>query len=112
MKGWRGFVALLDTAKVVVARSQEETLEGSVSISTRRLTPAKVSLLLEEADLPYETVPVDTSKGEQHKPTFRAINPNGKVQRSSIPMVPMEKRLECSILAPFFFTWATKSDGL
>jgi GST-like protein len=41
--------------------------------------PAKVALFLEEAGLPYETVPVDTSKGEQHKPGFRAINPNGKV---------------------------------
>ena len=41
--------------------------------------PAKVSLFLEEAGLPYETVPVDTSKGEQHLPAFRAINPNGKV---------------------------------
>ncbi|NKL02738.1 glutathione S-transferase family protein [Rhizobium leguminosarum bv. viciae] len=41
--------------------------------------PAKVALFLEEAGLPYETVPVDTSKGEQHMPAFRAINPNGKV---------------------------------
>ncbi len=41
--------------------------------------PAKIALLLEEAGLPYELVPVDTSKGEQHKPSFRAINPNGKV---------------------------------
>jgi len=41
--------------------------------------PAKVALFLEEAGLPYEVVPVDTSKGEQHKPAFRAINPNGKV---------------------------------
>jgi GST-like protein len=41
--------------------------------------PAKVALLLEEAGLPYEVVPVDTGKGEQHKPAFRAINPNGKV---------------------------------
>ena len=41
--------------------------------------PAKVALLLEELGLPYETVPVDTGRGEQHKPAFRAINPNGKV---------------------------------
>ena len=41
--------------------------------------PAKVALFLEETGLPYEVVPVDTSKGEQHTPTFRAINPNGKV---------------------------------
>jgi GST-like protein len=41
--------------------------------------PAKVALLLEETGLPYEVVPVDTSRGEQHSPAFRAINPNGKV---------------------------------
>jgi GST-like protein len=41
--------------------------------------PAKVALFLEEAGLAYETLPVDTSKGEQHRPAFRAINPNGKV---------------------------------
>ena len=41
--------------------------------------PMKVALFLEEAGLPYEAIPVDTSKGEQHKPAFRAINPNGKV---------------------------------
>jgi GSH-dependent disulfide-bond oxidoreductase len=41
--------------------------------------PAKIALFLEEAGLPYEAVPVDTSKGEQHTPAFRAINPNGKV---------------------------------
>lgn len=41
--------------------------------------PAKVALLLEEMGLPYEVVPVDTSKGEQHAAAFRAINPNGKV---------------------------------
>ena len=41
--------------------------------------PAKVALFLEEASLPYETIPVDTSKGEQHTAAFHAINPNGKV---------------------------------
>ncbi|GEP12626.1 glutathione S-transferase family protein [Methylobacterium gnaphalii] len=41
--------------------------------------PLKVGLLLEELGLAYETIPVDTSKGEQHAPVFRAVNPNGKV---------------------------------
>lgn len=41
--------------------------------------PAKVALFLEEAGLDYELIPVDTSKGEQHLPAFRSINPNGKV---------------------------------
>ena len=40
--------------------------------------PAKVALFLEEAGLEYEIMPVDTRKGEQHSPGFRAINPNGK----------------------------------
>ena len=41
--------------------------------------PAKVALMLEEIGLAYQVVPVDTGKGEQHTPEFRAINPNGKV---------------------------------
>jgi len=41
--------------------------------------PAKVALFLEEAGLPYEVIPVDTGRGEQHLAAFRAINPNGKV---------------------------------
>lgn len=40
--------------------------------------PAKVALFLEEAGLEYEVVPVDTRRGEQFKPEFLAINPNGK----------------------------------
>ncbi len=40
--------------------------------------PLKVALFLEEAGLPYELVPVDTRRGDQHAPDFVAINPNGK----------------------------------
>lgn len=40
--------------------------------------PAKVALFLEEAGLPYEPVPLDTRKGEQHAPSYLAINPNAK----------------------------------
>ena len=41
--------------------------------------PMKVALMLEETGLEYEPVPVDTRKGEQHKPDYLAINPNAKV---------------------------------
>jgi GSH-dependent disulfide-bond oxidoreductase len=41
--------------------------------------PAKVALFLEESGLPYEVVPVDTRKGEQHLPAFKAVNPNAKL---------------------------------
>ena len=41
--------------------------------------PMKVALFLEEAGLPYEPIPVDTRKGDQHKPEYLAINPNAKV---------------------------------
>jgi GST-like protein len=41
--------------------------------------PAKIALFLEEAGLAYEVVAVDTARGQQHEPGFRAINPNGKV---------------------------------
>lgn len=41
--------------------------------------PTKVALFLEEAGMPYEAIPVDTRKGDQHKPDFLKINPNAKV---------------------------------
>ena len=41
--------------------------------------PTKIALFLEEGGLPYEAIPVDTRKGDQHKPEFLAINPNAKV---------------------------------
>ncbi len=41
--------------------------------------PTKVALFLEESGLLYEPIPVDTRKGDQHTPAYRAINPNGKV---------------------------------
>jgi GST-like protein len=40
--------------------------------------PHKVALFLEEAGLDYEAVPVETRRGDQHKPDFLAINPNAK----------------------------------
>ncbi len=41
--------------------------------------PLKVALMLEETELPYEVVPIDSRKGEQHLSAFKAINPNAKL---------------------------------
>jgi len=41
--------------------------------------PTKVALLLEELELPYEPIPIDTRKGDQFAPDFLALNPNAKV---------------------------------
>jgi GSH-dependent disulfide-bond oxidoreductase len=41
--------------------------------------PTKVALFLEEAGLAYEPIPVETRRGEQFKPEYLALNPNGKV---------------------------------
>ena len=40
--------------------------------------PMKVALFLEESELDYEAVPLDTRKGEQHADGYIAINPNAK----------------------------------
>lgn len=39
----------------------------------------KVSILLEELELPYRVFPIDITKGDQHAPEFLAISPNNKI---------------------------------
>ena len=39
----------------------------------------KVSIMLEECGLPYRTIPVNISKGEQFTPEFLAISPNNRM---------------------------------
>jgi GSH-dependent disulfide-bond oxidoreductase len=39
----------------------------------------KASITLEELELPYELHQIDLSSGEQKKPWFTAINPNGRI---------------------------------
>jgi GST-like protein len=39
----------------------------------------KVSIMLEEIELPYEVHAVNLGKGEQFKPDYLAINPNNKI---------------------------------
>ena len=39
----------------------------------------KMTMFLEEAELPYRIIPVGLGKGEQFKPEFLAISPNNKI---------------------------------
>ena len=39
----------------------------------------KVSIMLEECELPYRTHAIDIGKGDQHGAGFVAINPNGRI---------------------------------
>lgn len=39
----------------------------------------KVAIALEEMELPYRVVPVDIGRGEQLRPEFLAISPNGRI---------------------------------
>jgi GST-like protein len=83
----RGFrsAARLSAAVTLLssARVSNETIEsGGIMLKFYYNTapnPMKVALFLEESGLPYEPVPIDTRKGEQHKAEFLAINPNAKM---------------------------------
>ncbi|WP_237481421.1 glutathione S-transferase family protein [Lichenibacterium dinghuense] len=39
----------------------------------------KVSIMLEETGLPYRMLPVDIRRGEQHRPAFLRVSPNGRM---------------------------------
>ncbi|MDX2272636.1 MAG: glutathione S-transferase N-terminal domain-containing protein [Cyanobacteriota bacterium] len=39
----------------------------------------KISIMLEEVELPYTVHIINIIKGDQNTPSFRAINPNGKI---------------------------------
>ena len=39
----------------------------------------KVSIMLEELELPYSVFPIDITKGEQHVEEFVALSPNNKI---------------------------------
>jgi len=45
------------------------------------LTPngRKISIMLEEVELPYNVIAVDIGRDEQHTPEFLKISPNGKI---------------------------------
>ena len=39
----------------------------------------KISIMLEECGLPYRMIPVNIGTGDQHRPEFLAISPNGRM---------------------------------
>ena len=39
----------------------------------------KVSIMLEEVELPYNVIPIDIGKGDQFQPEFLRISPNNKM---------------------------------
>jgi GST-like protein len=39
----------------------------------------KISIYLEEAELPYRMIPIDITRGDQFKPEFLAISPNNRM---------------------------------
>jgi GST-like protein len=39
----------------------------------------KVSIMLEEVELPYQVYPINIGQGDQFKPEYLAINPNNKI---------------------------------
>jgi GST-like protein len=39
----------------------------------------KVQILVEELGIPYRMIPIDITRGAQHEPSYRAINPNGRI---------------------------------
>ena len=63
---------------------------ASLSMKAKRALPVqlhyaptpngwKVTLLLEEAQIPYEVVPIDLGRGDQLRDEFLAISPNGRM---------------------------------
>lgn len=51
----------------------------------------KASIMLEEVGLPYRVHAIDIMKGEQHRPDYLAINPNGKIPAIVDPDGPAGK---------------------
>lgn len=52
-----------------------------------------VACALAELDLPHERVKIDIRAGEQHRPDYLALNPNGKVPTLTVDGAPMFEAL-------------------
>jgi GSH-dependent disulfide-bond oxidoreductase len=56
----------------------------------------KITLFLEEAEIPYNIVPVNIGKGEQFQPQFLAISPNNRMP-AIVDHTPMERGAPISV---------------
>jgi GST-like protein len=59
-------------------------------------TGHKITMFLEEADMPYTIVPVNIGKGEQFQPQFLAISPNNRMP-AIVDHTPMERGAPISV---------------
>ena len=65
----------------------------------------KVSIALEEMQLPYEAHKVSFESGDQLSPEFLSLNPNNKIPAIIDPDGPGGGRWRCSSPAPSSSTW-------
>jgi GST-like protein len=56
----------------------------------------KITLFLEEMDMPYTIVPVNIGNGEQFKPEFLAISPNNRIP-AIVDHTPLERGAPISV---------------
>src|SRR4029077_11877240 len=92
---------LAETA--VVRRSGSALRDGKVCVGELKMTielhtwntpnGRKISVALEEMELPYKAIPVNISKGEQMAPAFLKISPNNKIPAIVDPEGPEGKRV-------------------
>ena len=68
--------------------------------------PMKITLCLEEMDLSYEAIPIDTRKGDQHSDSFKAINPNAKA-----PAIKMMEILFLTVML-YYYIWQKNLENL
>nr|WP_019366144.1 glutathione binding-like protein [Pseudomonas luteola] len=66
----------------------------------------KISVFLEEAQLPYEEITIDLGRKEQKTPSFLAMNPNGK-----IPVIVDHQRGEVIFESGAILSYLSKITG-
>src|SRR5690606_9857421 len=63
----------------LISQPKEEQVMSIVFYAAPMSSATPVAWALAELDVPHERVPVDLAAGDQRKPEFLRLNPNGKV---------------------------------